>query len=813
MIRFAFVPVVAATAIACGSPSTSDAALRAAVARATASVGTVDALRRAIAQLDASARSAHATGELRAEADALAAAGDLRAQLDDDDAARASLRAAIERYTAAGDADLALRTEIELTNDDPDLDDEPLVAALTPLAARARAAGFTVTEAVARLRMAQTQVRAGCGPAALDALHALEPILGDAVAPRYAMLLHGQLGICFHNAGDGPRALEQFDRGRALAATLGDPRTAAELEGLTGITDSAVLDHPREAQRLLAHALAALERMGMTDEVRHTRTSLAKTDADLGDHAGAIAALEPQVAALRGTPDRGELAGSLAMLAQSYRAVDRLADARRADQEVLDIGLADHDPLVQESGLIGLARVDLTAGRWADAQAEANRFLVTVRAREQAQNDERLRLSYSAATRQGQAVLVDAAAGAGDATAAFLASEAMRGRYLVGALGGDRAHAGVPVATVAEAQAALDPDTTLVEYAFGALRVRAFILDGHGLVMRDLGPARPILDAGTALYQQLSDRTTPAATLAATRARLAALIIAPIAADLHGPRLALSLDQLLGWLPLAPLPLPDGALVGARFELIDVGSASVLRAQRRARPRPAPTRPLAILADPMFTPGDARAAQVATRGASVGPMVRLPATRREAALIAALVPDGRAWVALDAAASVAAARGPEIASASIVHIATHSLFDPEDPRRNGLVLAQVDAAGRPVPDGFLGADDVAQLALSAELVVLSACHTAVGTSYSGEGIGGLTRAFLQIGVPEVVSSLWQVEDASTTEFMVHFYQALLRDHLRPEAALRRAQQELAADPRFASPYHWAAFVIHGRPHA
>jgi CHAT domain-containing protein len=260
------------------------------------------------------------------------------------------------------------------------------------------------------------------------------------------------------------------------------------------------------------------------------------------------------------------------------------------------------------------------------------------------------------------------------------------------------------------------------------------------------------------------------------------------------------------------MPLPGGELLIANHELIGVGSASVLRAEQRARPRRRATHALAIVADPLFLADDQRVA-VATRDGARGPFIRLPATRDEAIQLAAMVPNGQAWVALDAAASVEAMRGPEVGSAAIVHVATHSTFDPDDPARNGLVLAQVDAAGRPVADGFLAADEVAQLDLAADLVVLSACHTGVGTTYSGEGISGLTRAFEERGVGQVVSSLWQVDDASTTELMVRFYQAMLRDHLRPEAALRRAQLELAADPRFASPYHWAAFAIHGRPHA
>jgi len=97
--------------------------------------------------------------------------------------------------------------------------------------------------------------------------------------------------------------------------------------------------------------------------------------------------------------------------------------------------------------------------------------------------------------------------------------------------------------------------------------------------------------------------------------------------------------------------------------------------------------------------------------------------------------------------------------------------------------------------------------LAAELVVLSACRTAIGKQFDGEGIVGLTRAFLRAGVPRVVSSLWQVDDAATAELMARFYAGLLGQGLSPPAALRRAQLEAAGRGRPAR--IWAGFVFHG----
>ena len=101
------------------------------------------------------------------------------------------------------------------------------------------------------------------------------------------------------------------------------------------------------------------------------------------------------------------------------------------------------------------------------------------------------------------------------------------------------------------------------------------------------------------------------------------------------------------------------------------------------------------------------------------------------------------------------------------------------------------------------------LRLSADLVVLSACQTALGKEVAGEGLVGLTRGFMYAGARRVIASLWQVSDVATAELMKRFYDGLLQRQLPAAAALRRAQMEMARDPRWASPYYWAGFVLQG----
>jgi len=117
--------------------------------------------------------------------------------------------------------------------------------------------------------------------------------------------------------------------------------------------------------------------------------------------------------------------------------------------------------------------------------------------------------------------------------------------------------------------------------------------------------------------------------------------------------------------------------------------------------------------------------------------------------------------------------------------------------------------GRP-RDGFLRLHDVYDLKLSADLVVLSACQSALGKEVRGEGMLGLTRGFMYAGAPRVVASLWRVDDRATAELMKAFYEGMLGPaELTPAAALRAAQNHLRGQPRWRDPYFWAGFVLHG----
>jgi CHAT domain-containing protein len=164
--------------------------------------------------------------------------------------------------------------------------------------------------------------------------------------------------------------------------------------------------------------------------------------------------------------------------------------------------------------------------------------------------------------------------------------------------------------------------------------------------------------------------------------------------------------------------------------------------------------------------------------------------------------------AVDFDASRETVMSADLGQYRIIHLAAHGLLDGERPELSGIVLSLYDRQGRP-QNGFLRLDDVYNLSLMADLVVLSACQTGLGKEYRGEGLVGLTRGFMFAGAARVVASLWKVDDAATADLMKRFYAKMLRDGLRPAAALRQAQIEMHGQKARGSPYYWAGFLIQG----
>jgi CHAT domain-containing protein len=146
----------------------------------------------------------------------------------------------------------------------------------------------------------------------------------------------------------------------------------------------------------------------------------------------------------------------------------------------------------------------------------------------------------------------------------------------------------------------------------------------------------------------------------------------------------------------------------------------------------------------------------------------------------------------------------DIVGVRVFHFAGHALASPES---NGLLLNEQD--GKTLRPRLLNAEslDTEQLQ-GLQLAVLSACATGTGLGPGASGTENLTDAMLEAGVPDVVASRWNVDSEATQQLMDFFYRELLAGH-DAASSLRAAQMELAAQPRMAHPYYWAAFGVQG----
>lgn len=186
----------------------------------------------------------------------------------------------------------------------------------------------------------------------------------------------------------------------------------------------------------------------------------------------------------------------------------------------------------------------------------------------------------------------------------------------------------------------------------------------------------------------------------------------------------------------------------------------------------------------------------------------LPGTRSEVQDIAALFPAGRSKVLVGKESTEEAIKREPLNRYRRLHFAAHSLVDEKSPLHSAVVLTPGDGAEE---DGVLEVSEIARLNLDSDLVVVSACQTGRGQLLSGEGIVGLSRAFIQAGSRSVVVSLWNVSDNSTGQLMKSFYQNLT-EGLSNVAALRKAKLQLLKSGNVTRhPYYWSSFVMMGKP--
>lgn len=255
--------------------------------------------------------------------------------------------------------------------------------------------------------------------------------------------------------------------------------------------------------------------------------------------------------------------------------------------------------------------------------------------------------------------------------------------------------------------------------------------------------------------------------------------------------------------PFAALVDDAGNYLIERHTLLTAPSIQVLDLTQQQRARLGADRPLTptdllIVGDPtMPEVWDAQSGQMK-------PLLPLEGAKREAIAIAEFFNTS----ALTGAAATEQTVKQRMGSARLVHLATHGLLEYGNPQDSGVsdIPGAIALAPGHGEDGLLTAAEILDsLDLNADLVVLSACDTGLG-SITGDGVIGLSRSLIAAGTPSVVVSLWAVPDAPTAELMTEFYRQMQQGQDKAQA-LRQAM--LATMKTNSDPRDWAAFTLIG----
>ncbi len=332
----------------------------------------------------------------------------------------------------------------------------------------------------------------------------------------------------------------------------------------------------------------------------------------------------------------------------------------------------------------------------------------------------------------------------------------------------------VTVLSASEVQQQLRPQETLIEYFGDDKRLFAFVVTKNRIKALRLD-AGAVTELAMAWRRSLADVKTQTHLMQGRR--LHEVLRAPALPYFSNGPIPLVPHGALHYIPFAALHNGQRFLIqSADIRLLP--SASVLPLLGSGKPG---GRGLLILGNPDL--GDKQ--------------LDLPGAEQEARGIQRMSPGSMMLLRKGAAETALRKLGPQYGE---IHFAMHGKFDAQQPLASGLYMAK-DSEN----DGVLTVRELYDLQLNVNLVVLSACETALGETAKGDDIVGLNRGFLFAGAHSIVSSLWEVDDNATRDLMLAFYKQ--RDKHGKAGALRQAQ--LATLNKYPHPYYWAAFQISG----
>ena len=636
------------------------------------------------------------------------------------------------------------------------------------------------------------------------------------------------------------QALEAYQAGLGIARQAKDRSLEAVSRTDIGEAYAMVGDYTR-AERSYQQALVGYRAANHLYGEGDVLLRLGRLQSRQGMYTKAIASLEQANKLKEKTAQIEEIAKVQYELAWNYRRLNRLDDALAAIEKTIGI---------IESQRISLSKFDDRAVYFAAVHRYYSLYIQILMLLHSRESDSSfVTRAFEASERSKVRSLLDLLNASSDSVGCDerlrRQLEPPRPEVLEVA---DGKPAAIPSATMTldQIQAEIEPeDTLLLEYSLGDEKSYVWTVGHNKIAVHELPPGGKIKKLVDGLRRTIvppqhkegesgvafqSRRHRQEEAYAVYARKLSGLLLGPVALG-SAKHILVVPDGVLQHVPFVALPVPQRGreLIIQRYELDVLPSASVLSTLRKTTLRRSPPSATAIIfADPVFERSDPRvlgtsaisagskleqpaSLHQAIRGTGDSSYIpRLPASHDEANAIAKVLhsPDPQAvQLETDFAASRDTVLKDGLSKYRMIHFATHGVIDAHRPEMSALILSLIDRRGRKV-DGYLRLGDIYKLKLSADLVVLSSCDSALGRDLESEGIIGLPRGFLYAGAKRVIASLWKVDDSATAKLMSSLYLRIQQGE-SPSASLRKAQLEMLEDPLWSKQYYWAAFALQG----
>lgn len=612
-----------------------------------------------------------------------------------------------------------------------------------------------------------------------------------------AALAQGNQGWAYFALGDKEKGLELFLASEKAAEKTGNRRI--QLKWLENI--GYVYQDQGDSARAAAPYNQALElatRIDSKQDLAITLQDLAYASVDAGRLEEASAYLDRLDPLVKASGNQGDAA-----IGRMVRA--EIAAARHQDRQAEELFRSvESDPESQSSLRLGaehrIARLYDSQGRTADAEQMYRTTLTTFESERAQLHQEDSRLPFLANATPIYDDYIRLLIRQGKAEQALAAADQSRARTLAQGLGLTPAHQAFHPAPLHPTQIAQKTGATLLFYWLGPKQSWLWAITPQKTALFPLPPQAEIAADAERYRKALLEAQDPLAAANAPANRdgraLYSMLVAPAQSLLHpnAPVVILAdgaLSQLNFETLLAPGP---GQEPGAAFHYF-IDDATLISAPS-----------LSMLA--AATPAVNRSGKLLLMGDAVSSSPdypELPLASLEMKLIR------KHFAAADQAAYARAEASPAayLRSAprqfSYIHFVAHGTASRTDPLDSAIILSPNSAAD----DSFkLYARDIIQSPIAARLVTISACNGSGVRSYAGEGLVGLSWAFLRAGAHNVIGALWDVSDNSTPRLMNSLYQGL-QEGRPPSSALRRAKLALLhSQGPFRKPFFWAPFQLY-----